>query len=135
MVKACLESHNDLANYSYTNQCLPCAPTIRYPDFVWILKDRVVILEVDENCHRYYERDCEVGRVCELMEATNSLPLVLIRFNPLKSLLGRMVGLLHQSFSCDITNMLMVHFLGYGDLEYDLVAAIEDLGKRRRQQP
>jgi hypothetical protein len=133
MVQNHLELHEDLCNYSYTNSVLPCAPTVRYPDFVWVLSDRVVILEVDEDCHRYYNRQCEVTRVCELMEATNCLPLVLIRFNPLKSLLEQMSTLVHNCFTSSISNnILTVHFLGYGAREYDLITEIETLGRQRK---
>lgn len=56
---------------------------------------------------------------------------------PLESLLGMMVGLLLQSFSCSVTNMLLAGALCglWGSGVRPVVASIDDLGKRRSRMP
>ena len=41
-----LLEQNDLKYFSQMNTKISCAPNADRPDFVWVLKDRVVILEV-----------------------------------------------------------------------------------------
>lgn len=132
MVKEFL-NENSLGSYSYHDETLPCSPSRRRPDFVWVLKDRIVILEVDEDAHRFYNRECEVSRVTELMEQTGGLPLVLIRFNPLKSLLNDVRELLVELLTTTHTfaSHLEVRFVGYKQ-EYDMVQEIETLATKRR---
>lgn len=132
MVKEFL-NENSLGSYSYSDETLPCSPNRRRPDFVWVLKDRIVILEVDEDAHRFYNRECEVSRVTELMEQGQGLPLVLIRFNPLKSLLNDLRELLVELLTTThtITSHLEVRFVGYKQ-EYDVVQEIEKLATKRR---
>ncbi len=62
---------------------LPCAPTgcKKRPDFVFRIGKWIIVLECDENYHRNYVVECEVGRVGILKDLLK-LPLVLIRFNP-----------------------------------------------------
>ena len=62
---------------------LPCAPTgcKKRPDFVFHIGKWIIVLECDENYHRNYVVECEVGRVGILKDLLK-LPLVLIRFNP-----------------------------------------------------
>ena len=133
MVKEVLDGHPELRHYSYSNVILPCSPNIRYPDFVFVLQDRVVILEVDEDAHRYYSRDCEVSRVTELMENIGGRPLYLIRFNPLKSLLPVLVAQILSFFKVTHNDMMLnTSFIGYGDLEYDIAHEIEELSIKRR---
>ena len=69
------------------------------PDLIFDLGDRVIIIEVDEDQHRDYEKSCEIRRLMSLfvdvngrdcLETANDLqpaalagrPLVIIRFNP-----------------------------------------------------
>lgn len=44
--------------------------------------DFVVVLEVDEDYHRYYDISCEMPRIGEIKNALGALPLVVVRFNP-----------------------------------------------------
>lgn len=132
MVKEFL-NENSLGSYSYYDETLPCSPNRRRPDFVWVLEDRIVILEVDEDAHRFYNRECEVSRVTELMEQTRGLPLVLIRFNPLKSLLNDLRELLVEVLTTThiFASHLQVRFLGYKQ-EYNIVQEIEKLATKRK---
>ena len=109
---------------------LPCSPNRRRPDFVWILTDRIIILEVDEDAHRHYNRECEIARVTELMEQGRGFPLVLIRFNPKERLLPDLYQLLLRCFEMCVTGLLEVHFMGYSR-EYDVVAQIERVASKR----
>ena len=68
--------------WSYSNKKLPCAPTTRYPDYLFVGKEHVVLLEVDENQHRRYELKCEVARISEIMDSIDSKNLHVIRYNP-----------------------------------------------------
>lgn len=114
MVKSNLDADEQLSKYTYYDQPMTCAPNIRRPDFAYILLDRIVILEVDEHAHRYYNRDCEIARVTELMEQAGAKPLTLIRFNPLKRLLGVMNDLLRRCFIRPLDGKLLeVEFIGY----------------------
>lgn len=116
----------------YHDQTLPCSPNRRRPDFVWVLHDRIVILEVDEDAHRHYNRECEIARITELMEQSRGLPMFLIRFNPLESLLEEVGNVLRDSFTRRVTALLDVQFIGYKQ-EYDVAEAIDTLGRMRRQ--
>ena len=70
-------------HWSYTNTKLPCATTTRFPDFVFATgKEWVVILEIDENQHRFYNEKCEITRLSELMDSKSEGSLHVVRFNP-----------------------------------------------------
>lgn len=131
MVEIFLQSHSDLCNYSYKDQALPCAPTRRRGDFVYILRDRVIILEVDEYAHRYYERGCECIRILELHEQGQGKALFVVRFNPQKKLLQEMARVIHQCFVADLPdNLLSVQFVGYKE-EYDVVKEVVRIAQER----
>jgi hypothetical protein len=52
------------------------------PDFVWILKDRWVVLECDESQHRGMQYSCERRRELQICNVAGNMPVVFIRFNP-----------------------------------------------------
>jgi hypothetical protein len=133
MVEEFLKSNSTLSLYSYRDEVLPCSPNRRRGDFVYILSDRVVILEVDEYQHRYYNKECECIRVLELHEQGRGLPLFLVRFNPKKSLLGNLARLLLTCFKSSVPETLLeVFFLGYSsECEYDIVKELVKLTKDR----
>jgi hypothetical protein len=56
----------------------------RRPDMCWVLDNRVVHLEIDENSHRSNEVSCELAKLDETNfgRAGPMLPTVVIRFNP-----------------------------------------------------
>ena len=87
-VRKFLEDHEDLKHFTYTDTALPCAAknasNVRRADFVFVLKDRVVILEVDENEHRYNIPECERKREQQLADSvTEGMYVVIIRYNPM----------------------------------------------------
>jgi len=87
-VRKFLEDHDDLKHFTYTDTALPCAAknasNVRRADFVYVLKDRVVILEVDENEHRYIMPECERKREQQLADSvTAGMYVVIIRYNPM----------------------------------------------------
>jgi hypothetical protein len=69
--------------WSYQDRVIPCSPkgALVRPDFVFVHPRFVIILEVDENYHRYYDVTCELKRIEKLHENCGQ-PVLLIRFNP-----------------------------------------------------
>jgi hypothetical protein len=131
MVELFLRRHDTLANFSYRDKVIPCAPTVRRGDFVYVLPDRLVILEVDEDEHRNYNKECEIVRIFELHEAARGKALILVRFNPIDSLLPKLASLLHECFTQELPdNLLDVKFLGY-TAAYDVVDEGISIAQRR----
>lgn len=54
----------------------------RRPDIFIDLGYQVVIVEIDENQHKYYDCSCENKRIMELSQDVAHRPIVFIRFNP-----------------------------------------------------
>ena len=52
------------------------------PDWVWMLEDRWIVLEVDENQHSGANYSCERKRELQICNIAASLPVFFIRFNP-----------------------------------------------------
>ena len=54
------------------------------PDLAFVLPDRVLVVEVDENSHENYEIDCELAKLDRTRWAAEygNLPVSVIRFNP-----------------------------------------------------
>lgn len=52
----------------------------RRPDFYLDCLTHILIIEIDENCHKNY--DCENKRMMQLFLDSGSIPCVFIRFNP-----------------------------------------------------
>ena len=133
MVKDILDKDEILSKYTYYDQTLPCAPNLKRPDFTYVLVDRIVILEVDEHAHRYYNRECEIARITALMEQAGGQPLLLLRFNPLQRCIGEMKHcLVEMMLQTNLEKMLYVEFVGYNGLEYDVVKEMEALSCQRR---
>lgn len=132
MVLDHLAAHPRLHAFTYHDQTLPCSPNQRRPDLVWVLTDRIVVLEVDEHAHRHYNPQCEIARITELQEQAGAMPLFLVRFNPKPSLLHDMARAvetcLDRTLSTD--TLLSVAFVGY-DQEYDVLQEIEHEAERR----
>jgi hypothetical protein len=135
MVKIHLESDTRTANFSYRDQTLPCSPNRRRPDFVYVLEDRIVTVECDENCHRHYNRECEIARITELMEQCHATPLILIRFNPTQRALPQLTNEVINAFTSDLEQHLFhCKFIAYpAAAEYDPVEEIAKLGQKRAQ--
>ena len=135
MVSQKLQEDDLLQHWSYQDKKIPCSSNTRRGDFTYLLPDRVVILEVDEHCHRYYERDCEVTRVLDLHEQCAGKPLIMLRFNPLQQLLDDMIKQLHLFMSCPVPDILQVEFLGYPEhLQYDMVEEVERMMAERANE-
>jgi hypothetical protein len=54
----------------------------RRPDLLLDLGYQVIIIEVDENQHIYYDCSCENKRLMQLSQDVNHRPIIFIRFNP-----------------------------------------------------
>ena len=73
----------DGIDWTYSNAKLPCAISIRFVDFVFVVNGLwCLMLEVDERYHRYYNQQCEVNRINELIDSAPGYNLHMIRFNP-----------------------------------------------------
>ena len=107
--------------WSYMNQELPCSPTLRFPDFVFItVGDWVVILEIDENEHRYYLQKCEIARISELVEGCDGKCLHVIRFNPHgKATKDQLIAAIREACTTNFGIMhdygCAVEYLGYSE--------------------
>ncbi len=132
LVETYLKGYEDTAHYSYRDETLPCAPTRRRGDFVYLLADRLVVVEVDEQAHRFYNQDCECTRVLELHEQGQGRALFLLRFNPLKRLLPDLRQCLLRAFTAPLPEtLLQVHFLGYKS-EYNVAEEVTRIAAERR---
>jgi len=52
------------------------------PDILIHMGDHVVVIEIDENRHSTYNKNCEEARLNDLFTDAGDLPMALIRFNP-----------------------------------------------------
>jgi hypothetical protein len=52
------------------------------PDFVFEFINRIVILEVDENQHKSYPKECEEIRMFNITQSFGGIPVFWIRYNP-----------------------------------------------------
>ena len=68
--------------WSYRNKKLPCASTVRFPDFMFTFLEYSVLLEIDEHAHRANSVQCEVARLSEIMDSIGGQNLHVVRFNP-----------------------------------------------------
>jgi len=70
-------------HWSHSNKKLPCAPTTRYPDYLFVAGNHhAVLLEVDEHEHQNYVAKCEIARISEFMDSIDHKSLHVIRYNP-----------------------------------------------------
>ena len=81
-----LLSQEDLGHFSSMNTKLPCTQSRDRPDFVYVLEDRVVVLECDEQEHKYgsVSPTCEREREYRILDSIKDTGrhLAIIRFNP-----------------------------------------------------
>jgi len=116
--------------YSYYDSRIACSDINRRPDSVSLVSDtHVVCIEVDEDAHRYYNRDCEIARVSELMQAFEGKPLS----NPLMRRLEELKSTFDAFRDVQITpetSMLTVAFIGY-TRQYDVASEMERVAKER----
>ena len=54
----------------------------RRPDILLDLDNQIIIIEVDENQHLYYDCSCQNKRIMELSQDVNFKNIIFIRFNP-----------------------------------------------------
>ena len=52
------------------------------PDWLWLLPDRFIVLECDENQHAGAAYSCERRRELQICNCANGMPVHFIRFNP-----------------------------------------------------
>jgi hypothetical protein len=54
----------------------------RRPDLLLDMGSYIIIIEVDENKHTYYDCSCEHKRLMQLSQDLQHRPIIFIRFNP-----------------------------------------------------
>jgi hypothetical protein len=54
----------------------------RRPDLLLDMGTHIIIVEIDENKHIYYDCSCENKRLMEISQDLNHRPVIFIRFNP-----------------------------------------------------
>lgn len=52
------------------------------PDWVWVMQDRWIVLECDEDQHSSASYSCERRRELQICNVAGGLPVCFIRFNP-----------------------------------------------------
>jgi hypothetical protein len=110
--------------WTYSDETLPCARAmstranscIKRPDYVFVFERHVVVLEVDEDYHRYYNVACEVDRMGKIKDLIR-LPIHFVRFNPAQRRYPLLEDLLRRLFAepegaANAAGMLL-HFVGY----------------------
>lgn len=102
-----------LGMWSLRDQKIPCADHQRRPDFVWCLEKHLVVLEVDEHAHRYYNTNCERYRLIQLLEAFECKPYHVVRLNPTNKAMTRLKETLLTLFQLPPERPIQLHFLGY----------------------
>jgi hypothetical protein len=124
-----LREHDDvrLGQYSSHDKALPCGGTSRKyrPDFLWIVSATyAVVLEVDEDEHRGYDKVCEDARIDNLYEGLAKDEgmeyMHVVRFNPdqtrvsLTFVLERLREVLDSQFEAECAwQQYVVEFHGY----------------------
>lgn len=74
---------NEFSEYSWIkDKQIKDGCSKRRPDLFLDLGYQVIIIEIDENCHKRYDISCENKRIMELSQDLNFRPIILIRFNP-----------------------------------------------------
>ena len=99
----------------------PCANKgcKKRPDFVFYVGKWVIVLECDENYHRDYVVECEIGRI-GILKDTIKLPLLVIRFNPGVRNYEKLRKMFDDVLTCEGTialNEYGIHvvYIGYPD--------------------
>ena len=54
----------------------------RRPDLLLNMGSHIIIIEIDEYKHKYYDCSCENKKLMEMSQDVGHRPIVLIRFNP-----------------------------------------------------
>ena len=60
----------------------------RRPDFIYVLPNVVIVIEIDEGSHAHYESSCEMAKICQqnaaiqLCEGLENVDVITIRLNP-----------------------------------------------------
>ncbi len=70
--------------FAYYDETVPCSEERTRPDWVWVMPDRAVICECDENEHRYNSAECKTKRLQDMVDwaGGNDKRLAVVRFNP-----------------------------------------------------
>ena len=83
-IKDFLLRDDKLKHFTYSDETLPCSENKERPDITYVLDDRIVVLEIDENEHRYNNAECETRREQRMVDVAseNGKILIVVRCNP-----------------------------------------------------
>lgn len=70
-----------LSDINWTSKDKPIKGTKRRPDLLLDLKSHIIILEIDENQHKNYNKQCEITRINELVTVLGDRKIICLRFN------------------------------------------------------
>lgn len=122
-------------HWSTHDSAIPCAPQgcKKRPDFVFYTDKWIVVLECDEDYHRYYEISCEISRIGILKDQLK-LPMLLIRFNPDKADYATLERVLRDNLTINAFNLanneygVHIMYIGYPeDRVHELNEYAEDM--------
>ena len=87
-------------HWSQRDQALTCQGRgcHRRPDFLFFLDTFAVILEVDEDFHRNYVIECEIGRI-GIIKDNLKVPIVLVRYHPESKRYSMLKWVLNYAFA------------------------------------
>lgn len=73
---------NIKTNFIYNSSKMLQGWTSKRPDIFFELKNHCIIIEIDENQHKAYAKECEISRMCEIVGGIGGKSVIFIRFNP-----------------------------------------------------
>ena len=114
--------------YISQNKALPFEnpSSNKRPDFTYLMIDRVVIVEFDEDAHRSYYPEQEINRLVELRSVCSAKqrPLTVIRVNSNKYNISMVIRLLEECCTGNKPHSCIVHYVGYPLVRYTQVSEI-----------
>ena len=114
--------------YISQNKALPFEnpSSNKRPDFTYLMIDRVVIVEFDEDAHRSYYPEQEINRLVELRNVCSAKqrPLTVIRVNSNKYKIDTVIELIEKCCTGDKHQSCVVHYVGYPLARYTQVSEI-----------
>jgi hypothetical protein len=98
------------------------------PDIYFELNTHCIIVEIDENQHKYYDDSCECSRINEIINGIGGKSVIFIRFNPditknknknLKLKLSDKIDLLVETIKIELIKSYLTFQIKLIQLYYD----------------
>jgi Holliday junction resolvase len=78
-IKKIIEKFGEPTKY---NKTIDTYCGLERPDCIYDFGSHICIIEIDENQHRYYNKDCEIKRMINIISSFGGIPVYFIRYNP-----------------------------------------------------